>query len=511
MKTLHLSADYFFHTENAFLPGVEDESVAQFHQEFLQMGHEGHNWGLQILFIIFVFAYPSGITICDAFGFDTPEGCRPTCTSRKSTKGRIGRPPQATGRDLLVQKIAILSQINQVVMKIKVALLTVVSLLCASCGPKVALSTFKDLPNEISVETIGNRVAEQLLASDPLDYGNNLPGYQAPYNYGRGGKEMNYSVVSLWVNSIEFAHRSHNKKLEKRLIDFFEPFYGERKDKCNRDNHVDFSIFGAIPLEIYLMNGDKRALELGLRYADHQWEDPTGEPGKKVGGNGNFPIEEQREFLANGYSPQTRLWIDDMYMITVLQTQAYRATGDRKYIDRAAREMKMYMDSLQRDNGLFYHAPDVPFFWGRGNGWMAAGLPMLLTYLPEDSEYRPSLKEAYLKMMPTLLEYQRENGMWGQVIDDPEFWDESSCSAMFAYAFIEGIRSGLLDEATYGPAARKAWVSLCGKLDEHANLADICIGTDRRNSREWYMDRPRSNGDPHGQMAMMWICSALLQ
>ena len=92
-----------------------------------------------------------------------------------------------------------------------------VSLLCASCGPKVALSSFKDLPKEISVETIGNRVAEQLLAADPLDYGNNLPGYQAPYNYGRGGKEMNYSVVSLWVNAIEFAHRSHNKKLEKRF------------------------------------------------------------------------------------------------------------------------------------------------------------------------------------------------------------------------------------------------------------------------------------------------------
>ena len=78
--------------------------------------------------------------------------------------------------------------------------------------------------------------------------------------------------------------------------------------------------------------------------------------------------------------------------------------------------------------------------------------------------------EAYMKMMPTLLEYQRENGMWGQVIDDPEFWDESSCSAMFAYAFIEGVRHGWLDEATYGTAARKAWVSLCGKLDEYANL-----------------------------------------
>ena len=322
---------------------------------------------------------------------------------------------------------------------------------------------------------------------------------------------MNYSVVSLWVNAIEFSRRSHNKQLEKRLIDFFEPFYGDRKALCNRDNHVDYSIFGAIPLEIYLMNGDKRALEMGLRYADHQWEAPVGEPGKKVGGNGNFPIERQREYLADGYTPQTRLWIDDMYMITVLQTQAYRATGDRKYIDRAAREMKMYMDALQKENGLFYHAPTAPYFWGRGNGWMAAGLPMLLSYLPKDSEYRPALMESYLKMMSTLLKYQRENGMWGQVIDDAEFWDESSCSAMFAYAFIEGVRSGLLDEATYGPAARKAWVALCGMLDEHGNIAEVCIGTGQKNSREHYLNRPRSNGDPHGQMAMMWLCSTLLK
>ena len=75
----------------------------------------------------------------------------------------------------------------------------------------------------------------------------------------------------------------------------------------------------------------------------------------------------------------------------LLQTQAYRVTGDRKYIDRAAREMVMYLDELQCPNGLFYHAPDVPFYWGRGNGWMAAGMAELLSSLPEDSEYRPRI------------------------------------------------------------------------------------------------------------------------
>ena len=165
-------------------------------------------------------------------------------------------------------------------MKERICIILTVSLLFASCGTQLALRSFKGLPEDISVETIGNRVAEQLLASDPIDYGNNLPGYQAPYNYERG-KAMNYSVVSLWVNAIEFAHRSHNKELEKRLIDFFEPFYGERASKRNRDNHVDYSIFGAIPLEIYLMNGDKRALELGLRYADHQRKTPPGNPARR--------------------------------------------------------------------------------------------------------------------------------------------------------------------------------------------------------------------------------------
>ena len=62
-----------------------------------------------------------------------------------------------------------------------------------------------------------------------------------------------------------------------------------------------------------------------------------------------------------------------MYMLTILQLQAYRATGDKKYLDRDANEMVAYLDKLQQPNGLFYHAPDVPFFWGRGDGWVAAG------------------------------------------------------------------------------------------------------------------------------------------
>lgn len=86
-----------------------------------------------------------------------------------------------------------------------------------------------------------------------------------------------------------------------------------------------------------------------------------------------------------------------MYMITIVQTLAYKVTGDRKYVDRAAKEMVLYLDELQRPNGLFYHAPDVPYYWGRGNGWMAAGMTELLRCLPENSEYRPRIMKGYRK------------------------------------------------------------------------------------------------------------------
>jgi rhamnogalacturonyl hydrolase YesR len=162
----------------------------------------------------------------------------------------------------------------------------------------------------------------------------------------------------------------------------------------------------------------------------------------------------------SGLSWQTRFWMDDMFMITALQGQAYLATGNTKYINWAANEMAAYLDKLQNQNGLFYHTPDAPFYWGRGNGWMAVGMTNLLKLLPSDNPNRQRIMEGYLKMMERLLQYQDNKGMWHQLIDDPNAWAETSCTGMFTYAFIVGVENGWLKAKTYGPAARKAWIQL---------------------------------------------------
>jgi rhamnogalacturonyl hydrolase YesR len=200
-----------------------------------------------------------------------------------------------------------------------------------------------------------------------------------------------------------------------------------------------------------------------------------------------------------------------MYMITIVQAQAFRSTGDRKYIDRAALEMTAYLKEIQRPNGLFHHAPDVPFFWGRGNGWMAAGITELLRSLPQDHPRHGEIMVGYRKMMATLLETQGKDGMWRQIVDDPESWPETSCTGMFAFAMITGVRNGWLPADTYGPAARKAWLALTGYIDENGEVREVCIGTNKENSREHYMNRPRATGDMHGQAPLLWCVSALLR
>src|SRR5579872_232957 len=200
-----------------------------------------------------------------------------------------------------------------------------------------------------------------------------------------------------------------------------------------------------------------------------------------------------------------------MYMLAMLQLQAYRATGDHIYLDRDAKEMVAYLDKLQQPNGLFYHAPDVPFFWGRGDGWFAAGMAEMLRDLPADHPQRARILEGYHLMMSALLKYQGKDGMWRELIDHDEAWPETSSSAMFTFAMITGVKNGWLDAATYGPAARRAWIAVVGYIDQNHDVTIVCEGTGKKNDLAYYLARHRRTGDFHGQAPVLWAASALLR
>lgn len=344
---------------------------------------------------------------------------------------------------------------------------------------------------ETTPRIIGHRLAANLLARQPLAWYLTPEGITARKHFFLfQHPAMHYAEVCAAYGALSHASLTGDRDLLARLVARYEPMRQQGTDVLfTYHPHVDIQVFGILPLEIHRRTQAPGWLETGLVYADRQWENP----------------------LPDGLSPQTRWWIDDMYMIGILQVQAFRAAGRQVYADRAAAELAAYVTKLQQPNGLFHHAPTAPHFWSRGNGWVAAGITEVLSVLAPDHPQRAVLLASWRTMMASLLKYQAPEGLWRQIIDREDAWLESSSTAMFGFAFAEGLRNGWLDRATYGPAMDKAWRGLCARLDADGNLSDVCEGTNKSPDIGPYYTRKRITGDFHGQAPFLWFANSLLE
>lgn len=358
---------------------------------------------------------------------------------------------------------------------------------CSTAYQAAPTDPLSDWPAGASPREIGERVAQNF-ASRPL-------GWQSDPKH----KYVSYPEAVTWYGALALADLTHDADLRARLIQKFDVLRTpEGMAHIAQSAHVDHRVVGAVPLEIYLLIGDSSSLAMGRSLADRQWENPS----------------------PDGITREARYWVDDMYMIPLVQLEAYRATGDTAYLNRTARTLSAYLDRLQQPSGLFYHASDSPVYWGRGNGWAAAGMTELLRSMPADHPLRAHIMAGYRKMMAALVRYQSPEGLWRQLIDKPDAWIETSGSGMFAFALVSGVREGWLDASVYGPAARKAWLGLIHYIDADGNIREVCIGTNKAaqvvgadpdSQYRYYLNRPRRTGDLHGEAPILWTAAALLR
>ena len=177
-------------------------------------------------------------------------------------------------------------------------------------------SLLKNFPEGYTPDEIGRRISYRFVTEKHALH---------------AGKWIGYPETFYWNGALDYAAVAKDKALIRLLQARFEHLFTTEKVLLPIKNHVDLNMFGSLPLELYWVTKDERYKELGLPYADTQWEVPE------------YAKPSENEWAKKGYSWQTRLWIDDMYMITIVQTHAYKVTNDSKYIDRAAKEMVMYL------------------------------------------------------------------------------------------------------------------------------------------------------------------------
>ena len=162
------------------------------------------------------------------------------------------------------------------------------------------------------------------------------------------------------------------------------------------------------------------------------------------------------------------VWIDSVMMFSVFTSLYAKESGDGELLDFAARQPKQYASMmLDKEKGLWSHSywvkcgrafPRRDLFWGRGNGWVVCGFPMILDSIGLDHAEAPTVIELFRTTCEALLPCMREDHTFGTLLKYDSY-RELSATALISAGWLHGIRCGYLDEKFLEPAVKALEIS----------------------------------------------------
>lgn len=182
---------------------------------------------------------------------------------------------------------------------------------------------------------------------------------------------------------------------------------------------------------------------------------------------------------------QAWTWCDATFMAPPLYAQLTKQNGNTKYVEFMDVEFKkMYNHLFDKTEKLFFRddsyfnkteANGEKVFWGRGNGWVLAGITNILKELPENSQYRPYYENVYKELALKLIKLQNKSGAWHASLLDPDSYPsaETSATALITYALAYGLNCALLTEQEALRSVVKAWNKLCEAIQANGKLGWI--------------------------------------
>ncbi|MBK8882699.1 MAG: glycoside hydrolase family 88 protein [Bacteroidales bacterium] len=172
---------------------------------------------------------------------------------------------------------------------------------------------------------------------------------------------------------------------------------------------------------------------------------------------------------------ENMIWVDAFYMLPPFLAVAGHS-------DEAVRQVNGYRKILLNpEKHLYYHIWDQDrqkyerkLFWGVGNGWAAAGMTRVVRNLPDEMAGDKKMITGYIKeLIDAVLKYQREDGLFYDILDDPSTFVETNSAQMFAYTIFRGVKGGWLDKS-YLKYAHKMRQAAHKKVDSFGLVQGVC-------------------------------------
>jgi rhamnogalacturonyl hydrolase YesR len=183
-------------------------------------------------------------------------------------------------------------------------------------------------------------------------------------------------------------------------------------------------------------------------------------------------------------------WCDALFMSPPAWLELARQTGERRYTDFALAEFwsttAFLFDPAEdlyfRDSRFFERRDDQgrKLFWSRGNGWVFAGIALMLEALPADHPDRVGIEKIFRQMAAKLKAIQKPDGYWAPSLLGPEGSPaETSGTGFYVYGLAWGVRHKLLDAGEYGPAIHNGWAALTRAVAKDGKLGWVQQVSDR--------------------------------
>lgn len=128
--------------------------------------------------------------------------------------------------------------------------------------------------------------------------------------------------------------------------------------------------------------------------------------------------------------------------------------------------------------------PDKDCYWSRGNGWVYMALARVLQFTPDTETHRNEYIADFRLMSKALIDCQREDGSWNVSLAAPSNYGEKGSegpemtgTSLFVGGMAYGVRTGLLDSATYMPAIKKGWEAMRRAVHDDTGAVGYLQGT----------------------------------
>ncbi|WDZ80339.1 glycoside hydrolase family 88 protein (plasmid) [Ensifer adhaerens] len=194
-------------------------------------------------------------------------------------------------------------------------------------------------------------------------------------------------------------------------------------------------------------------------------------------------LETHPRILSGNYWHKRRyphqVWLDGLYMGLPFQIEYALVNDKPALIADALQQFSTALALTATASGLYVHGYDdsrtqrwanpitgrSPAVWARAVGWLAMALVDALALLPEDRA-TAALRQRTRLLLGELMARQTPSGLWMQVLDEPDLagnYEESSASAMFAYALLRAAGLGLAETEQAFAAGHKALDALLSR------------------------------------------------